>query len=305
MSRAKLAIIGGIIIVIGVLLNSGLFTVRETDQVLVLQLGEHKRTVREPGRHFKIPLIQNVVNYDKRVLSVDPPAEEMLLSDQKRILVDAFARYKITDPLKFFQTVGDEQRFGNRFGNILTSTVKEFVAQRELADLLSDQRNVIMESIRDGVANETDGFGVEVVDIRIGRSELPEAVSQTVYERMRTERERQSNKLRAEGEENARRIRAEADRQQVEIVAEAQREAVALYERLVRAEPRTRSSSSSSVRLKPTRRRSPRRGPRWSCRRTAISSSISAACKAAAIRSRAARDDRTQWDNSCFGAVFC
>ena len=228
MSRAKLAIIGGIIIVIGVLLNSGLFTVRETEQVLVLQLGKHERTVREPGLHFKVPLVQNVVAYDKRVLSVDPPAEEMLLSDQKRILVDAFARYKITDPLKFFQTVRDEQIFGNRFGNILTSTVKEFVAQRELADLLSDQRNVIMESIRDGVAIETSSFGIEVVDIRIGRSELPEAVSQTVYERMRTERERQSNKLRAEGEENARRIRAEADRQQVEIVAEAQREAETL-----------------------------------------------------------------------------
>ena len=228
MSRAKLAIIGGIIIVIGVLLNSGLFTVRETEQVLVLQLGKHERTVREPGLHFKVPLVQNIIAFDKRVLSVDPPAEEMLLSDQKRILVDAFARYRITDPLKFFQTVGDEQIFKNRFGNILTSTVKEFVAQRELADLLSDQRNVIMESIRDGVANGTEGFGIEVVDIRIGRSELPEAVSQTVYERMRTERERQSSKLRAEGEENARRIRAEADRQQVEIVAEAEREAETL-----------------------------------------------------------------------------
>jgi membrane protease subunit HflC len=228
MSRAKLAIIGGVIIVIGVLLNSGLYTVRETEQVLVLQLGKHERTVREPGLHFKLPLVQNIIAFDKRVLSVDPPAEEMLLSDQKRILVDAFARYRITDPLKFFQTVGDEQIFANRFGNILTSTVKEFVAQRELADLLSDQRNVIMESIRDGVANGTEGFGIEVVDIRIGRSELPEAVSQTVYERMRTERERQSSKLRAEGEENARRIRAEADRQQVEIVAEAQREAETL-----------------------------------------------------------------------------
>ena len=228
MSRAKLAIVGGIIIVIGILLNSGLFTVRETDQVLVLQLGEHKRTVQEPGLHLKIPFIQNVVSYDKRVLSVDPAAEEMLLSDQKRILVDAFARYRITDPLKFFQTVRDEGIFNNRFGNILTSTVKEFVAQRRLEDLLSDKRNEIMESIRDGVASESQGFGIEVVDIRIGRSELPEAVSQTVYERMRTERERQANLLRAEGEENARRIRAEADRQQVEIVAEAQREAQSL-----------------------------------------------------------------------------
>jgi len=228
MSRAKLAILGGLIILIGILLSSSLFTVRETEQVLVLQFGEHKKTIREPGLHFKLPIIQNVRAYDKRVLSVDPEAEEMLLSDQKRIFVDAFARYRITDPRRFFQTVNDEAIFNNRFGNILTSTVKEFVAQRNLEDLLSEQRNDIMESIRDSVANDTEGFGIEVVDIRIGRSELPEAVSQTVYNRMVTERQRQASQLRAEGEENARRIRAEADAQQVVIVAEAQREAQTL-----------------------------------------------------------------------------
>jgi membrane protease subunit HflC len=228
MSRAKLAIIGGLIVVIGILLNSGLFTVRETEQVLVLQFGQHKRTVRDPGLHFKVPLIQEAVAYDKRVLSVDPDAEEMLLRDQKRILVDAFARYRITDPRRFFQTVRNEFTFQNRFGNILTSTVKEFVAQRNLEDLLSEQRNDVMTSIRDSVTKNASDFGIEVVDIRIGRSELPEAVSQTVYERMRTERERQAAQLRAEGEENARRIRAEADRQQVVIVAEAQREAETL-----------------------------------------------------------------------------
>ena len=152
MSRAKLAIFGGLIILIGILLNSALFTVRQTEQVLVLQFGEHKRTIRDPGLHFKLPLVQNIKSYDRRVLSVDPNAEEMLLSDQKRIFVDAFARYKITDPLQFFQTVNDEGIFGNRFGNILTSTVKEFVAQRNLEDLLSEQRNDIMESIRDSVA---------------------------------------------------------------------------------------------------------------------------------------------------------
>lgn len=228
MSRAKLAILGVLIIFIGIVLNSSLFTVRETEQVLVLQFGEHKRTVRDPGLHFKIPLIQNLKVYDKRVLSVDPEAEEMLLSDQKRIFVDAFARYRITDPRRFFQTVNDEAIFNNRFGNILTSTVKEFVAQRNLEDLLSEQRNTIMRDIRDSVASDTEGFGIEVVDIRIGRSELPEAVSQTVYNRMITERARQASQLRAEGEENARRIRAEADRQQVVIVAEAQREAQTL-----------------------------------------------------------------------------
>ena len=139
MSRAKLAILGGLIIFLGIALNSSLFTVRVTEQVLVRQFGEVKRTVQDPGLHLKVPFLQDILAYDNRVLSVDPPAEEMLLSDQKRIFVDAFARYRITDPLKFFQTVNDEVIFGNRFGNILTSTVKEFVAQRSLEDLLSGQ----------------------------------------------------------------------------------------------------------------------------------------------------------------------
>ena len=228
MSRAKLAILGGLIIFIGIALNSALFTVRVTEQVLVRQFGEVKTIVQEPGLHVKLPFIQDTLAYDNRVLSVDPPAEEMLLSDQKRIFVDAFARYRIVEPLKFFQTVNDEVIFGNRFGNILTSTVKEFVAQRSLEDLLSDKRDDIMQSIRNSVANDTEDFGIEVVDIRIGRSELPVAVSQTVYKRMVTERQRQASQLRAEGAENAQRITAEADRQKVVIVAEAQREAQVL-----------------------------------------------------------------------------
>jgi membrane protease subunit HflC len=227
MPRGKFAIFGAVIIVIGILAAFSVFTVRETEQVLVLQFGEWKETVQEPGIHYK-HFWQSAQKYEKRVLSVDPDAEEVLLNDQKRILVDAFARYRIVDPLKFFQTVRNETTFGNRFGNILTSTVKEVVAQRALEDMLSEQRNVVMETIRDSVANDTVGFGIEVVDIRIGRTELPEAVSQNVYDRMRTEREREANLLRAEGEENARRISATADRQQVEIVAEAQREAQVL-----------------------------------------------------------------------------
>jgi membrane protease subunit HflC len=227
MPRGKLAIVGAIIIVIGIIANLSIFTVRETEQKLVLQFGEFKRAVQEPGIDFKWPW-QSAQSYEKRVLSVDPDAEEVLLSDQKRIVVDAFARYRIVDALKFFQTVRTEVTFQNRFGNILTSTVKEIVAQQALEDMLSEKRNEIMEIIRDSVAANTEGFGIEVVDIRIGRSELPEAVSQNVYDRMRTEREREANLLRAEGDENARRIRATADRQQVEIVAEAQREAQVL-----------------------------------------------------------------------------
>ena len=227
MPRSRTAVIGAIVIVIGIFAAFSVFTVRETDQVLVLQFGEWKNTVQDPGLHYK-HFWQSAKKYESRVLSVDPDAEEVLLNDQKRILVDAFARYRITDPLRFFQTVRNEATFGNRFGNILTSTVKEVVAQRALEDMLSEQRNTVMEDIRDSVANDTAGFGIEVVDIRIGRTELPEAVSQNVYDRMRTEREREANLLRAEGEENARRIRATADRQQVEIVAEAQREAQVL-----------------------------------------------------------------------------
>ena len=227
MSRFKLAIFGVILIVLGIFVSSSIFTVKETDQALVLQFGQWKRTASDPGIQFKWPW-QSVQKFESRVLSVDPPAEEVLLSDQKRILVDAFARYRIKDPLKFFQTVRNEFTFQNRFGNILTSTVKEVVSQQALEDMLSEKRNTIMESIRDSVANDTKGFGISVVDIRIGRTDLPEAVSQNVYDRMRTEREREANLLRAEGEENARRIRATADRLQVEIVAEAEREAQVL-----------------------------------------------------------------------------
>ena len=227
MSRFKFAILGAIVVALGIIISVSVFTVRETEQALVLQFGQWQRTASDPGIQFKWAW-QSAQKYEKRVLSVDPPAEEVLLNDQKRILVDAFARYKITDPLRFFQTVRTEATFQNRFGNILTSTVKEVVAQQALEDMLSPKRNLIMEKIRDSVAKNTVSFGIEVVDIRIGRSELPEAVSQNVYDRMRTEREREANLLRAEGEENARRIRATADRQQVEIVAEAEREAQVL-----------------------------------------------------------------------------
>ena len=189
MSRVKLAIFGAIIIALGIIISVSVFTVRETEQALVLQFGQWKRTASDPGIQFKWAW-QSAQKFEKRVLSVDPPAEEVLLSDQKRILVDAFARYKIKDPLKFFQTVRTESTFQNRFGNILTSTVKEVVAQQALEDMLSEKRNSIMETIRDSVAKNSVSFGIEVVDIRIGRSELPEAVSQNVYDRMRTERER-------------------------------------------------------------------------------------------------------------------
>lgn len=228
MSRLTLGIAGALIVVLGILIAGSLFVVRETEQALVLQFGEAKGVVQEPGLKLKLPFIQNVVRYDTRILGLDPPAEEVVLIDQKRIIVDAFARYRIVDPLRFFQSVRDENTFDVRFGNILNSAVRAVVAQRQQADLLSQTRATIMRSIFNEVNRSAGDFGVALVDIRIGRTELPEEVSQNVFERMRTEREREASLLRAEGEEEARTIRAGADRQQTVILAEANRQSSVL-----------------------------------------------------------------------------
>ncbi len=224
MNRTVLAVAGVVIVVAGILASSALFIVRQTEQALVLQFGDAKRVVKNPGLQVKVPFIQNVVRYELRILSLDPPPEEVILSDQKRVILDAFARYRIVDPLKFFQTVRTQATFNDRFGRVLNSAVRAIVAQGGLSELLSESRAGIMDRIFDTVDVNSEAFGITLVDIRIGRSELPEDVSQTVYERMRSERDREANLLRAEGEESSRRIRATADRQQTVIVAEAQRE---------------------------------------------------------------------------------
>ena len=223
MSRLTIGILGAVIVVIGILVSSGLFIVRQTEQALVLQFGDPKRVITEPGLKLKLPFVQNVVRYDRRILGLDPPAEQVQLSDQKRIIVDAFARYRIVDPLLFFQSVRTEDTFNGRFGNVLNAAVRAVVAQNTQAGLLSDARAGIMRSIFAEVSRESGDFGIELVDIRIGRTELPEEVSQNVFGRMQTEREREAALLRAEGEEEARRIRARADRRQIVIVAEANR----------------------------------------------------------------------------------
>ena len=224
MQRMTVGIAGAVIVVLGILAFSSLFIIRQTEQAIVLQFGEAKTVVQEPGLHVKLPFIQNVERYERRILGLDPPAEEVLLSDQKRLIVNAFARYRISNPLRFFQSVRDETRFNLSFGNIMNSAVRAIVAQHTQAELLSDQRASIIQDIFDIVSANAGSFGIELVDIRIGRTELPEAVSQNVYDRMRTEREREANLLRAEGEEESRRIRAAADRQQVVIIAEAKRQ---------------------------------------------------------------------------------
>ena len=199
------------------------FIVNETKQAIVLQFGEPRQVISKPGLQFKIPFIQDAVFLDSRMLNLDPQPEEMILSDQKRIIVDSFARYRIVDPLKFFQTVRNEATFSDRFGRIINAAVRGVIAQYSLASLLSEDRATIMGSIQVITKNEEKSFGVQIIDIRIGRTDLTEQVSNNVYQRMRSERDKEANLLRAEGEELSKEIRASADRQQTVIVAEAER----------------------------------------------------------------------------------
>ncbi len=213
-----------LLLFIGFLTFTGaFFIVNETKQALVLQFGDPRKVVTKPGLQFKIPFIQDAVFIDSRLLNLDPQPEEMILSDQKRIIVDSFARYKITDPLKFFQTVRNETTFSDRFGRIINAAVRGVIAQYSLTSLLSDERNNIMSEIEKQIKLNEKSFGVEIVDIRIGRTDLTEQVSNNVYQRMRSEREKEANLLRAEGEELSKEIRASADRQQTVIIAEAER----------------------------------------------------------------------------------
>ena len=213
-----------LILLIGFLTFTGaFFIVQEWRQTIVLQFGEPRQVISEPGLKFKIPFIQDAIFFDRRMLNLDPQPEEMILSDQKRIIVDSFARYKIIDPLKFFQTVRNETNFSDRFGRILNAAVRGVIAQYPLMALLSNERETIMSIIETKVIMEEEKFGIKILDVRIGRTDLTEQVANNVFQRMRSEREKEANLLRAEGEELSTEIRARANRQKTVIIAEAER----------------------------------------------------------------------------------
>lgn len=198
-----------------------MFVVHQVQQVLVLQLGDPKRIIKEPGLKFKLPLIQNTVDYDKRVLDYDLPVEEIIASDQKRLVVDPFARYKILDPLKFYQTVRNENGIRNRLNSIIIAALRRVVGGVKLSSLLTDKRQSIMSDIRDEVNREAQRFGIEVIDVRIRRADLPEANSLAIYDRMKSEREKEAREYRAQGQEASKRIRSIADRDKTVILANA------------------------------------------------------------------------------------
>ncbi|UKV13482.1 protease modulator HflC [Thalassospiraceae bacterium SW-3-3] len=227
MASPKL-IAAGVVVVIGAVVASMcMFTVRQDQQALVLQFGNPVHAVSEPGLHFKLP-IQNVEYYERRILELDPPVQQVLLSDQKRVNVDSFARWKIVDPLQFRQRATNSANFVQLFGQRLNSVIRGELAQAPLVSLLSDNRSQIMEKIQATLIEPAKEFGVELIDVRIGRTDLPQETSQAVYNRMRSSRIAEAAQLRAEGEELKAKIQAEADRERVGILAEARRQAEVL-----------------------------------------------------------------------------
>lgn len=224
MSTRLLAVAGALLVVVLFLAFSMLYTVDQTQQALVLQFGKPIRVVEQPGLHVKLPY-QNVVEYDRRVLDFEPPAEEVIAADQKRLVVDAYARFRIADPLQFFQTVGTEAVARTRLSSIITGSLRRVIGNVELAAVVSAKRADIMRQIRDEVNAQAKGFGIDVIDVRVRRADLPDENSQAVYDRMKSERQREAAQFRAEGAQQAQEIRANADRQRIEILADAQKQA--------------------------------------------------------------------------------
>jgi len=212
-----------VIIIIGFSLYSTFFIVKETHQAIVLQFGSPKKIYKDAGLHYKIPFIQNVQLIDRRVLEIDAPPEEIIASDQKRVIIDAFAKYIITDPLKFAISVGNERVANSRLGTIINARIRGVVGKDPLESLLSSNRNKIMQQITQQVAEEASDFGMKVIDVRIKRADLPVANSEAIFKRMQTERSREAKEFRAEGAELAQEIKAKADKDVAIILAEARK----------------------------------------------------------------------------------
>ena len=206
------------------LISSSAYIVYQPEQAIVLQFGEPVRWVKEPGLKFKVPLIQNVVFYDTRLLNLDPPAQEVVLNDKKRLDVDSFTRYQIVDPLKFYQTVKTETQARSKLEEIVNSSLRKVLGRVTLTELLSQQRTQIMADISKTVKKDAEAIGVSVADVRIRRADLPMEVMQAINERMKTERQRDAKEFRAKGQQKAQNIRATADKEAAIIVAEAEKQ---------------------------------------------------------------------------------
>ena len=211
------------IVVLGITAFQSIFIVQEINQAIVLQFGDPKKIVNKSGLNFKLPFIQNVAYLDKRVLNLDNPPEEVIAADQKRLIVDAIARFKIVDPLKFYISVGNERVARQRLATIINSRIRGVLGKQELATLLSKDRAKQMSIIQNDVNTEAKNFGIEIVDVRIKRADLPQANSEAIYARMQTERQREAKEFRAQGAEIATRIKSTADKEVTVILANAKK----------------------------------------------------------------------------------
>ena len=210
--------------VIAVVAFFSIFIVKEVNQAIVLQFGDPKKIITKPGLNFKLPFIQNVVFLDKRILNLDAPPEEVIASDQKRLIVDAFARIQIVDPLKFYISVGNERVARSRLSTIINSRIRSVLGTQRLQTLLSEDRTKQMALIQEGVNNEAEKFGIKIVDVRIKRADLPQANSNAIFARMQTEREREAKEFRAKGAEMAITITSTADKEVTVILADAEKQ---------------------------------------------------------------------------------
>ncbi|MBX9844957.1 MAG: protease modulator HflC [Xanthobacteraceae bacterium] len=221
----RVGIAGGVVLVlllVAVVLGwSSLFTVYQTQQAIVVRLGEPVRVVTEPGLNFKVPLIDSVIGIDKRILDLENPAQEVIASDQKRLVVDAFARYRIVDALRFYQRVGTIQGANAQLSVLLNAAIRRVLGEATLTHVVRDERATLMSKVREQLDRDARDFGISIVDVRIRRADLPDQNSQAVYQRMQTERQREAAEFRAQGSQRSQEIRSKADRDVTVLVAEA------------------------------------------------------------------------------------
>jgi membrane protease subunit HflC len=223
-----LAVLGVVVIAIGIVASSALFIVQQTQQAIVLRFGKPQNTVQDPGLNFKVPFIEEVIFYDKRVLDLDPPTERVILADQKRLDVDSYARFRIIDPLLFYQTTRLVSGVPGKLSPIINSSLRRVLGNNTLLDILSTGRATIMVDIQKAVNDAVKRFGMEIVEVRVRRADYPDETRSNIENRMKSERDREAKEFRAEGFELAEGIRADADKQKVVILAEAQKEAETL-----------------------------------------------------------------------------
>jgi membrane protease subunit HflC len=221
MRRNSAGIILALVVIALIVAYGSLFTVYQTKQALVVRLGEPVRIITDPGLHMKVPFIDTVIDIDNRILDLENAAQEVFASDQRRLMIDAFARYRIRDPLRFYQTVSNIEGANLRLSSLLNAALRRVLGEATLIHVVRDERAALMARVREQLDKEAQGFGIEVVDVRIRRADLPEQNSQAVYQRMQTERQRQAAEIRGQGSQKAQEIRARADRDVTVLIADA------------------------------------------------------------------------------------